>query len=103
MSQLFKFFVEKYSCFMYKIQRLRVMNYLPTGTVRSLRRLASSPLWVTDLYKSVGHVDDSPCRSTTKQFTSFAVSRGEAPSARRPIGEVAFLQAPRINGPGINF
>jgi hypothetical protein len=79
------------------------MNYLPTGTVRSLRRLASSPLLVTDLYNSVGHVADSPCRSITKQFNSLAVSRDEAPSARRSIGEVLFLQAPRINGSGINF
>ena len=79
------------------------MNYLPTGTVRNLRRLASSPLSVTDLYNSVGHVADSPCRSITKQFTSLAVCRGEARLARRSIGEVVFLQAPRINGPGINF
>jgi len=67
------------------------MNYLPTGTVRSLRRLAGSPLWVTDLYNSVGDVAGSPCRSITKQFTSLAVSRGEARSASISIGEVVFL------------
>jgi hypothetical protein len=88
---------------MYKIQRFSVLNYLPTGTVHSLRSLASSPLWVSDLYNCVGHVVDSPCRSITKQFTSLAVSRSEAPSARRSSGEVVFLQAPRINDPGINF
>ena len=88
---------------MYKMQRFSFMNYLPTGTVRSLRRLASSPLWVTDLYNSVGHVADSPCRSLTKQFISLAVSTGEAPSDRTFIDEVVFLQAPRIKEPRINF
>lgn len=102
-SQLFKFFLEKCPSCMYKIQRFSDLNCLPSGTVQSLRGLACSPVWVTDLYNCMGHVTYSPCRSITKQFTSLAVSRGEAPSARWSIGEVVFLQVPRINGPEINL